>query len=460
MTLIAGLIVIGLAIVAVARQMEVRLVLSLAALALGVVAGQALSVLQKGLATFGDEQFVLPICSAMGFAFVLRQTGCDKHLVQMLVGPVRRVRPLLIPATVVIGFLVNIPIISQTSTAVSIGPVLTPLLRAARVSPLTIGAALLLGSSIGGELLNPGAPEFQTIARALHVDSRICVVRMWPLLLIHLLVTTALFWWLAVRADAAAPPAAAPEEPVETTDEPAFRVSPMKALVPLVPLVLLFVTGPPLELVKVDSIWLVTKEELTSLQAIHPEAATQDLALAKARPRIIALAMMIGAMVAAATAWRSAGAATRAFFEGAGYAFAHIISLIVCASAFGQGVKAIGLAGLLGQALEAMPGLFLPSALLLPLLFAILCGSGFAATASLFGFFVEPSEKLGVDAVGVGSLVSLSAAAGRAMSPVSAVGLMCGEMTGTPPILLARRVALPLLAGLSVVLFCKMALGW
>ena len=43
---------------------------------------------------------------------------------------------------------------------------LVPLLLAARVSPVTTGAALLLGSSIGGELLNPGAPELRTVSSA------------------------------------------------------------------------------------------------------------------------------------------------------------------------------------------------------------------------------------------------------------------------------------------------------
>src|SRR5438477_531529 len=102
MTLFAGFFVIVLASMAVVRQVDVRLVMLLAALTLGVLAGQPWVVVQKGLGTFSDEQFVLPICSAMGFAFVLRQTGCDRHLVQALVGPVRRVRLLLVPGAVVV----------------------------------------------------------------------------------------------------------------------------------------------------------------------------------------------------------------------------------------------------------------------------------------------------------------------------------------------------------------------
>jgi DcuC family C4-dicarboxylate transporter len=54
--------------------------------------------------------------------------------------------------------------------------------------------------------------------------------------------------------------------------------------------------------------------------------------------------------------------------------------------------------------------------------------------------------------VQVGAVVSLSAAAGRTMSPVAAVTLMCAALTGTDPLALVRRVALPLLAGILAVL--------
>src|SRR5450755_1636275 len=148
MILLLGAVVVALAVFAVVRRVDVRLTLILAGLALGMLAFQTQAVFQKLLLTLCNEQFVVPICSAMGFAYVLRHTGCDRHLVQLLVDPVRRVRLFAIPGAVLVGFVVNIPIISQTSTAVTIGPVLVPLLRAARLSPVTIGAALLLGASL------------------------------------------------------------------------------------------------------------------------------------------------------------------------------------------------------------------------------------------------------------------------------------------------------------------------
>ncbi len=171
---VLGSLLILLAGYAVYRRLEVRLTLLLAALAIAALAGNVWVVIQKFFSTFADEKFVVPICTAMGFAYVLRHTGCDQHLVRLLVRPLTRVRWLLLPGTVVVGFLVNMPIVSQTSTAVTIGPVVIPILFAARISPPTTGAALLLGSSIGGELFNPGAPELRTVI----VESRTAARRL------------------------------------------------------------------------------------------------------------------------------------------------------------------------------------------------------------------------------------------------------------------------------------------
>src|SRR5262249_33938130 len=130
MLLLAGAVIVGLAIYAAYRRVEIRLVLVLAALVLGTLAGDPTLALRTFITTLTREQFVVPICTAMGFAYVLRYTGCDRHLVHLLVNPLRRVRWLLVPGAVVVGFLVDVPIPSQTSTAVTIGAVLIPLLLA------------------------------------------------------------------------------------------------------------------------------------------------------------------------------------------------------------------------------------------------------------------------------------------------------------------------------------------
>src|SRR4030095_4646088 len=99
----------------------------------------------------------------MGCAYVCKLTECDAHLVHLLIGPIKKIRWLLIPGGIAVAFFVNSAIVSQTSTVSVVGPVIIPLLMAAGVSRVTAGALLLLGGSMGGELLNPPAVEVTAI---------------------------------------------------------------------------------------------------------------------------------------------------------------------------------------------------------------------------------------------------------------------------------------------------------
>jgi DcuC family C4-dicarboxylate transporter len=438
----AGLLVAVAAAVLVARGVEVRLTLLVAALLLGLLAGEPETILRTFLGTFADEKFVVPICSALGFAYVLRHSGCDQHLVHLLLRPLQRARWLLLPGTIVVGYFVNLPIISQASTVVTLGPVVIPILRAGGISMQTTGAALLLGASIGGELLNPGAPELNTVIQELQRPERVpgrynfqhCVERVMPLSLSGLAVATLLFWGLAARHERrVVEPAPAPAQQSD------FRVNYFKALVPLLPLVFLYLASPALRIVEVPDDWLIRTGEGDRRES-----------------RLIGAAMLLGAVVAAATRPRALTAATTAFCAGAGFGFQHIISLIVVANCFGRGISQIGLAALADSFIRAYPGSLIPSAGIVAWAFALVCGSGMAATQSLFGMFAGPALETGVDPTHVGAVIAICAAAGRTMSPVAAVTLIVADLTQTPPLTLVRRVAPPLLAAVATVIVLGM----
>ncbi|WP_439628032.1 C4-dicarboxylate transporter DcuC [Gemmata sp.] len=453
----AALAVIALAVLMVVKGWDVRLVLLVAAILIAVGAGIAAppgghhrplaAVLRTFLATFSNEKFVVPICSAMGFAYVLRHTGCERHLVLLLVKPLRYVRWMLVPGVLLVGFFVNIPVISQTSTAVCIGPVIVPLMRAANYSMPTIGACLLLGSSVGGELLNPGAPELLTVFTATGVSTTEQTHKYIPKpLAVQFAVSMVVFWamsvWWERKAAAAAPalPADAPAPPVAGAQEP---INVLKALVPLVPLILLFATGMPEEyrLLKIPEEWVIgPKEDIKSYSS-----------------RLIGLAMLIGVLVAAAVTPNKARDCVKQFFDGAGYGFANVVSLIVIATCFGTAIESAGLANALGDVIAHSPNLMQPLAAFVPLAFAAISGSGMASTQSLYGFFHLPALALDINPVDVGALVSIGSAAGRTMSPVAAVTLMCATLTGTNPFTLAKRVAVPLLVAMAVVVLLRMA---
>jgi len=223
-------------------------------------------------------------------------------------------------------------------------------------------------------------------------------------------------------------------------------------VIPFVPITLLFLTAlpEPFRLFHVPEKWLVDVQQFQG----NPSQLRSSFDC-----RLIGSAMLIGVAAAALTDRRQIHRTAITFFEGVGFAFAQIISLIVAASCFGEGVKLIGLAELLGRALETWPSLLVPAAIVLPMSFATVCGSGMATTQSLFGFFVEPARYLQYDLLRLGALISFASAAGRTMSPVAAVTLMCASLAEVNPIQLVRRVVIPLLAGLLALLAAGLLLA-
>lgn len=89
-------------------------------LALAALAGKPWAVFDAFLKTMGEGKIIGPICSAMGFAFVLKRTGCDRELVKLLLRPIRNVRWLLVPGGCAVGFLTNSAITSQTAAAAAV----------------------------------------------------------------------------------------------------------------------------------------------------------------------------------------------------------------------------------------------------------------------------------------------------------------------------------------------------
>lgn len=162
MQLVAAFIIIALTLCLLVRQVEVRLVLMGAGLALATVALKPIVVFEVFLAEIGNGKTIGPICSAMGYGLVLRATGCDRAMVRALLKPLRRAGWLLLPGGCAVAFLTNIAINSQTAAAVAVGPILVPLLLAAGFPPVVAAATLLLGSSCGN-LCNPGEADLVAI---------------------------------------------------------------------------------------------------------------------------------------------------------------------------------------------------------------------------------------------------------------------------------------------------------
>lgn len=433
-TLLATAVLVAGAAVAL-RKVDIRIVLAVAAAALFAIAREPEQFFVVFAREMANERTVIPICSAMGFAYVVKETECDRHLIYLLTAPLRWVRALLVPGGITVGWLVNTAIVSQSSTAATVGPVLIPLLRAATISLPTAASLLLLGSSMGGELTNPGAVEIVTLAQLVGSDPRSVVKAVLPANLVASVTALAVYVWLAIRwerthreadtVEAAAIAAGAePADAAEPFGEP-FHINPAKALVPVIPLALLF-TIPHLNFITIPP------EINTSIQ--------------------IGAAMLIGTAAAGLVAPRRAGELGRAFFEGAGFGYTHVISLIVTATLFTDGVRAVGLIEVLAGLLSTQHFLAIIASVVIPFSLGVVSGSGIAPAVAVMNVLVPLAASMGLDPVRIGAACAVAAQLGRTMSPAAAVVMMTSAISGVPRNELLRRVMIPLLCGCGALL--------
>ncbi len=412
-------IVVTVAVVGfIMRGVDVRLVLALGALPLFVIAGQVPGMILLIAKEMANPGTIVPIGAALGFAYVLRLTGCDVHLVQLLLRPLRRMRWLLVPGGIGAGYLVNTVIVSQTGAAAVLGPVLVPLILAAGMSPVTAGSVLLLGCSMGGELNNPGAVEIVTLSALTGLGPSQVVAQVLPWNLWACVPALLAAWCLAMIHERGRPHAPADEDPsAEEVQEP-IRLNPFKAAVPLVPLALLFLVDPPKALVG---------------------------------PPMTLSALLIGVVAAALTSPRRVGGFASAFFEGAGYAYTHVISLIVTATLFAEAVKTSGLIDAMTSSLSRLPpvvAMLTGGSMAWGL--ATVTGSGIAPAVAIMKAMVPAAESLGIDPHRLGALIALTAHFGRTMSPAAAVVFLSASLSRASAKDLIRRVIPPLLVGGAV----------
>ncbi len=429
---IPAALILAVSLALMIRRVEVRAVLIGAGLSLAALSGRPLAVAD----TFTRAMIapmVAPICASMGFAAVLGITGCDRQLVLLLTRPLRRARWAVLPGGIAAAYLVNVAVPSQSSTAAMLGPVLLPLIVASGSGRQVAAAALVLGSSFGGDLLNPGSQDVQSIAGTTVVPAQDLSARVRPASLAGLVVAAVAFPLLNRRAAVGEELAFEVEE--GRGDLPSRGPSSyLKALVPLVPISLLFLA---------QSGW----SPMAWLLRVPAGEGWQPLAGALPVVR----AMLVGAMAAAILAYRDLGGLARGFFEGMGAAYGNVISLTISAQCFGSGIAAAGLGDALLRQVGGSPWALAASAVAMPWGLSALSGSGSGPVLTFAQIGLAPlGDRPGT--ASLGALTCLGAAFGRTMSPVSAV-VVCGAgLAGVSPVDVIRRLLPALLLGAATAL--------
>jgi C4-dicarboxylate transporter, DcuC family len=139
------------------------------------------------------------------------------------------------------------------------------------------------------------------------------------------------------------------------------------------------------------------------------------------------------------------------FFNSIGSSFANVVSLLVCADVFAQGLEVVGTVGYLIDSVRNAGFGVSVMAVIMTLMVgvtAMITGSGVAAFFAFSGLAPGIATKFGVSAVTMILPMQLMAGMGRAISPVSGVIIAVSKAGECLPFEIVRRTFIPAIGGM------------
>lgn len=399
------------------KRWETRMLLVVSGFVLCAASGAPMKAFEAFVKGMTSLTLVPPICAAMGFAYAVQASQCDRHLVAAVAAPLKKLGGFLIPMTTVLTFLINIAIMSAAGTAATAGATFIPLLLRSGIRPAAAAAAVG-GGTMAGLLLNPGCAHDIYVAKMSDMDLMAFIGWAAPyvvgLTLVTIVVNSLLM--LVKHKDhlAADEARAAAETSVAEKDSAKenFKIHPLKAVAPLVPLVLLICA----------SVWF-------------PRAGVDVVA-----------AMLAGLVFIAAVTLMNPGEISKAFFKGCGAGYAQVIGLIVAAGVFAAGLQATGAVSAFIELLKGSNEFARWGAAFGPFLMALGTGSGEAAIWA-FNQAVTPSAaSFGMESHALGLLAILAGQFGRTASPLAGAVIIVAGMASADPVQVAKRLLPGMLA--------------
>lgn len=129
-----GLVIVIATFALIIKNYEVRLVLAISGALMALIGGDIVFALNEFVKTM-TAAVVPTICAVLGFSYVMSYTKCSDHLVVALTNLLRHVPIIIVPATVVVTWLLSIALPSAAGIAAAVGALLIPMLLALGVDP-------------------------------------------------------------------------------------------------------------------------------------------------------------------------------------------------------------------------------------------------------------------------------------------------------------------------------------
>jgi DcuC family C4-dicarboxylate transporter len=372
------------------------------------------------------------IMAAGGFARYMSAVNASTALVNLSTRPLAKISNpyVLLAITYVVGQSLNVFIPSAAGLAMLLLVAMYPTLVRLGIRP--VAAAAVIGTTACLDL-GPASPASNVAAETIgispieyfvHHQLRITAVVVPVVAFLH-------FFWQR-RCDARDDHAGRVHElELPEDSEASGSVPAVYAVLPLLPLVLLFVFSP-----------LVMK-------SINLDVVTAML---------ISLAVAMSFETIRHRSLREALQGIRHFFKGMGDIFSSVVTLIVAASIFAEGVLATGLISSLIGLVEGhtlADSLMAITLVLLLGLTALLTGSGNAALFSFAGMIPGIANRMGAS---IESLILPAQFAGglfRSFSPVAGVIIAVAGAANVTPFEIIKRTSVPMLGGVIATLLAS-----
>lgn len=371
----------------------------------------------------------LIIMASAGFSEYMDHIGATRAMVRVCVKPLTWFKApyVILAAGYVLGQSLHVAIPSAAGLAMLLLVTLFPLMVSLGVSKPA--AAAMIGLS-GFMDLGPAVGTANLAAKTSGIPTAVYFVQhQIPIAIGVMLVVTLLVYFTARYFDRQAGHVVTPQV-IETTANNGTedRTPALYSLIPLLPIVLILVFSPLL------------------VAHISMDVVTAML--------IGALAGMLCELLVKRDI-KAAFKGFQVFFNGVGSSFASIVSLLVCADIFAQGLQAIGTVNYLiqltthaGFGVNAMA----VAMTLMVCVTGVITGSGVAAFFAFSGLAPEIATKFGVSAVTMILPMQLMAGMGRSISPVAGVIIAVSKTAGCSPFEVVRRTAIPAIGGILTML--------
>lgn len=407
--LILGCILVLITLFLLIKRYEARMVLVAAGIVMCACASNPMAALNSFAKGMGSSM-ISSACSSMGFALVMRFTGCDKHLINFLAKGLTKVHFLIIPGVVLATFAVNMALPSAAGTAAAAGAIFIPIMMGAGIHPAMAAAAVKCGTY--GSMLNPGLAHNPFVAKIAGVGVMDVIAFHYKANLASLVIAAITITVIAYMTHENKDHFA---EGLELEEN--FKVNYLYALMPIIPIAILLL------------------------------GATKIVPMFKMG---VAQAMIIGCILALAVTKTNPAELTKSFFDGMGKAYADIIGIIISAGVFVAGMNAMGLVKAFTNAMLNNPAIVKIAASVGPFLLGLIVGSGDAATFAFNEAITPHAADFGMTPVQMGSMATLGGTLGRTMSPIAGATIIVAGIAGVNPMEIAKRNALPMVLAMVV----------